>query len=1348
MKEVLTSTTINAYTLGAAGSGEGAFKVDCPVTSSISASSATLLDSDHSATPAVNNSTAYAKQTKQRKSFFRLRTSQRFKITKKSQPSISSASLKTGELDPRPADGLVATNDSATMPDAQIASQRSPTASFKSQSSGGRGAELSGTFYLAEGTLLWVCVGDGGARSGGGGATIVGTQEQPYHVPWPLLVAGGGGGGVNGLDADPSCSDGSHGSHGCSAMGEELAPGGKGGEAGSNGGDVDGCSSGGCGWGGLRGLSGRVIEPGALDAEGRAFGGGGLGARTSSSDGSSDASRHSRGGGGGGGWSGGGGGSSGGGGGGSFLGPGAVDASRGLATVRGNVNGGGASSSNELVGVPGYVKVTFLGTQHPEAERARQLAAVRLEDVIDDIDSNEEDIESSDENAVDKAVDGAEQAGRATVSTGKGERRRQSSRRRCRSHSSPPPQDARTWGPDNHSLYEAFADHWGAGEQPLTTLKEEANPSANLGSSQKQQHRRHGGSHSSSRQHNGHNGGNGSSTDKKSSSALAGAPSVHLTLVLATQWEPDEAASQCPCCHRAFGAHWFALNAPRRHHCRLCGRVVCGACSSRLCPVPAGVALPEHGASVNTDLRAHQRRKRQIARLRRQAAAGALQPPPPQQPTGEGENSAAGSSSNSATDNGNDGGCGNRGDSHDANQAEAIDKQEKKKEVFTGIDGESTGEAVTSYTGDNDDNDDDGDEDGEGDRDERLPATRVRICDACHSHKQRVEVALKQGALQDAAELVARHEAWRAPSSSSSSSSALAGRSSSSINSNGGKSGQNHLRRASADRAHLGSAAAELLRLKRRALPLVLRDDGLNTFGPDGVGDALAGNLGKNGANAASGQPLNASFLTEWLLKRADSEAPADGHSARGSGGPLSPGGIGSGGDGQHNNLTATTGGGSETTARAYEVGEDAELRQTVEMLHEQLKFKSSQAQRLKDQLRAQHEQSRGTVAAVRGESNKRGAARKEENDEAAALRRRVREFEALASELEASAPDLFQQARAAAGAALQRLDGKQRGSTGSSSQIERAGNQGGQHDLGKRTGDGNGFDDRLSNTQPNTPLQPSSSSVASVDAAASIVVPIQAEWIAAGHFTFNPASGGAGLGLSKTLRVTRVDEGSAAARAGVQVGFRVVRLGTSVLHSLDEFRVCLAEHTGGGAANSTGSASSSNKSSTRLEVGLERRAPATAADTTSAPQGPSLRVPREAILTTSQPGRKSPTTDATQISDVLQQAGCAQFASAFALSGVATVAGVAALSSQELTALGLRKAHVKKLRRALDSQPVVEVTRKGRSFSSPRISAVAGLATRSSSVAAASDQRREADAEASESHGNDGLIAFLLGAR
>lgn len=46
-------------------------------------------------------------------------------------------------------------------------------------------------------------------------------------------------------------------------------------------------------------------------------------------------------------------------------------------------------------------------------------------------------------------------------------------------------------------------------------------------------------------------------------------------------WEDDTTVSECPFCHQPFSQYSF-----RRHHCRICGRVVCGdpntACSAEI----------------------------------------------------------------------------------------------------------------------------------------------------------------------------------------------------------------------------------------------------------------------------------------------------------------------------------------------------------------------------------------------------------------------------------------------------------------------------------------------------------------------------------------------------------------------------------------------------------------------------------------------------------------------------------------------------------------------------------------------------------------------------------------------
>ena len=45
------------------------------------------------------------------------------------------------------------------------------------------------------------------------------------------------------------------------------------------------------------------------------------------------------------------------------------------------------------------------------------------------------------------------------------------------------------------------------------------------------------------------------------------------------QWMPNAAASSCLVCHKAFNGL-----TTRRHHCRVCGRLVCGACSRARAP--------------------------------------------------------------------------------------------------------------------------------------------------------------------------------------------------------------------------------------------------------------------------------------------------------------------------------------------------------------------------------------------------------------------------------------------------------------------------------------------------------------------------------------------------------------------------------------------------------------------------------------------------------------------------------------------------------------------------------------------------------------------------------------------
>jgi hypothetical protein len=67
----------------------------------------------------------------------------------------------------------------------------------------------------------------------------------------------------------------------------------------------------------------------------------------------------------------------------------------------------------------------------------------------------------------------------------------------------------------------------------------------------------------------------------------------------------------------------------------------------------------------------------------------------------------------------------------------------------------------------------------------------------------------------------------------------------------------------------------------------------------------------------------------------------------------------------------------------------------------------------------------------------------------------------------------------------------------------------------------------------------------------------LDTSWVPAGHFIFDLAAG-AGVGLSKTLRVTRVDPGSSAARAGVAKGFRLVSFAGGAVATLADFKEAL----------------------------------------------------------------------------------------------------------------------------------------------------------------------------------------------
>ncbi|KAL1608537.1 carboxypeptidase Y-deficient [Paraconiothyrium brasiliense] len=68
-------------------------------------------------------------------------------------------------------------------------------------------------------------------------------------------------------------------------------------------------------------------------------------------------------------------------------------------------------------------------------------------------------------------------------------------------------------------------------------------------------------------------------------------------------WEEDAKVSHCPFCQQEFSSYTF-----RRHHCRMCGRVVCGdpktACSSEIgLNVAAGSNRNEKGGQMGVDVR-------------------------------------------------------------------------------------------------------------------------------------------------------------------------------------------------------------------------------------------------------------------------------------------------------------------------------------------------------------------------------------------------------------------------------------------------------------------------------------------------------------------------------------------------------------------------------------------------------------------------------------------------------------------------------------------------------------------------------------------------------------------------
>lgn len=55
-------------------------------------------------------------------------------------------------------------------------------------------------------------------------------------------------------------------------------------------------------------------------------------------------------------------------------------------------------------------------------------------------------------------------------------------------------------------------------------------------------------------------------------------------------WQPDESATHCPLCTVQFS--WLQ----RKHHCRSCGRIVCGSCSPYRCKVSNPIPAPSEDA--------------------------------------------------------------------------------------------------------------------------------------------------------------------------------------------------------------------------------------------------------------------------------------------------------------------------------------------------------------------------------------------------------------------------------------------------------------------------------------------------------------------------------------------------------------------------------------------------------------------------------------------------------------------------------------------------------------------------------------------------------------------------------
>ena len=80
-------------------------------------------------------------------------------------------------------------------------------------------------------------------------------------------------------------------------------------------------------------------------------------------------------------------------------------------------------------------------------------------------------------------------------------------------------------------------------------------------------------------------------------------------------WEADQAATRCGVCYRVF------TPLLRRHHCRLCGSVVCADCSAKRTAPPADGAFVYRACSRCHDLQSRDARARAFAQARAAAAS-------------------------------------------------------------------------------------------------------------------------------------------------------------------------------------------------------------------------------------------------------------------------------------------------------------------------------------------------------------------------------------------------------------------------------------------------------------------------------------------------------------------------------------------------------------------------------------------------------------------------------------------------------------------------------------------------------------------------------------------------------